>query len=383
MTIALVTNSYPPNLNGVAVAVKNLEEALIDRGIKVVVMTPKVPKAKYPKHVLPLPSTPAPDAISKELRFALSYKSPNVIKFLKENQVDLIHSHDTFMAGMDTVAVAKKLKIPTVHTYHTLVENYDYFSVVGYKQFVRMYSKLVCNHHDAIIALSGKINNYLLDLKVKSTIYNLPNIFIPKNFNSTPEIYNKVYKFIFSNHLDNGNNILTFGRIAKEKNLELSIDLILPLLQEDSTLRYIIMGDGPLRKELENYVEELGMSNQIVFYGSYNYLESSLVAQYSKFFYTVSFSEVLPTTPLEAMSFALPVVCVNDPAYNYIVKNGINGYYVKTSKILPSCKKILYNKKQHLLLSKKALQSYNQYLKIDITQKYIDFYKKIINNYKI
>jgi 1,2-diacylglycerol 3-alpha-glucosyltransferase len=125
LNIVMFTNSYPPNLNGVAICVKNLEEELISRGHKVFIVTPKVPKVKYADNVYAIPSTAMPKVISKDLRVSMSYQSSAILKFLRLNKVDIIHSHDTYTSGLDALWVADKLQIPIVHTYHTLIETMD------------------------------------------------------------------------------------------------------------------------------------------------------------------------------------------------------------------------------------------------------------------
>lgn len=382
MNIGIITNSYPPNLNGVAVAVKNLEAALTARGIGVFIVTPKVPGVVYPSNVLPIPSLQGPTKTAADLRLAVSYKSRPIIKFFQNNKVDLIHSQDTFTGAADAIMVAANLSIPCVHTYHTLIEDYGYVQVPGYKFFVRNFTLAVCNNNDAVIVLSDKIKKYLTKLGVQAPMISIPNIFIPNNSQPSQETYSRVFKFIYDNSLQDTYNILNFGRVAKEKNLKHSIDKLYPLLVTNDKLRFVVMGNGPIIEELEEYVDELGLKGKVIFYGKYSYPEAKIISGFAKFFYTTSTTEVQPTTPLEAMSFGLPVVCINDLAYKYILRNGFNGYYCKDSKITETLIKIVSDSKLLKRLSKNATESYTKYLSTDLPDHYIKFYTSVINEYK-
>ena len=115
MRIGILTNSYPPNLNGVSVAVANLEKALTKLGHSIFVVTPQVPGVIYAENVLPLKSYSAPSHASSDLRMPYDFISQTV-KFLQQNQVEILHSQDTLVGGVESVIIAMKLKIPCVHT---------------------------------------------------------------------------------------------------------------------------------------------------------------------------------------------------------------------------------------------------------------------------
>jgi 1,2-diacylglycerol 3-alpha-glucosyltransferase len=382
MNIGIITNSYPPNLNGVAVAVKNLEAALTSRGIGVFIVTPKVPGVVYPRNVLPILSLQGPTKTASDLRLAVSYKSKPIIKFLQANKVDLIHSQDTFTGAADAIMVASNLSIPCVHTYHTLIEDYGYVQVPGYKFFVRNFTLAVCNNNESVIVLSDKIKKYLTKLGVQVPMVSIPNIFIPNNSQPSQEVYSKVYKFIYENNLQGTYNILNFGRVAREKNIKHSIDKLYPLLMTNDKLRFVVMGNGPIIDELQEYIDELELTGKVIFYGKYSYPEAKIMSGFSKFFYTTSTTEVQPTTPLEAMSFGLPVICINDLAYRYLLRSGFNGYSIKDSKITETLIRVVSDHKLLKRLSRNATETYTKYLSTDVAQQYVDYYTQVIHDYK-
>ncbi len=380
MNIGIVTNSYPPNLNGVAVCVKNLELALIARGVKVFIVTPKVPGVIYPDNVFPIPSLAAPKLMSKDLRLTVTYNDKKIQNFFSSNNVQLIHSHDTIMGALDAILIGNKLKIPVVHTYHTYLESYGYFNVPGYKLYIRNYSKFLCETSNAVIALSPKIEDYLNLIGVKGRMERLPNIYVPKSIDIS--LKTKSQNFIDHNLLEASFNIVMFGRIAKEKNIILGISKVLPLFELHPKLRLIIMGDGPLVPELKEYIHDNNLHNKVFLYGAYNYTDMSSIASVCKLYYNTSITEVLPTTVLEAVSFGLPLICINDSAYDYILEHGVNGLSLSEDLITQVLNQLVSNPLSIEPMSVAAKASYDKYLSIDYAAAYIELYQSLINDYQ-
>lgn len=379
MTVGIITNSYPPNLNGVAVCVKNLENELINKGINVVIVTPKVPGVEYSDNVYQLPSAPAPTAMSKDLRLTFTYNDKKVIQFLKDNNVSVLHSHDTIMGAQDTIMIGQQLKIPVIHTYHTYLESYGYFKLIGYKIFIRNYSRFICDYSDGVVVLSTKMNKYLLSIGVKSKMYQLPNVYLEKSIDGTK--LPKPQYFIEENLLEHTFNILMFGRLAKEKNIINSIEIIRPLFIRYPKLRLVILGDGPMYAEIKEYLDENELNKRVLLYGAFNYTDLSVIANESKLYFNTSVTEVLPTTLIEAASFSLPLVTVDDSAYEYLLKDGVNGYFSPISLLEEKLETLILDEKLRAKMSLNSKQSFFEYQAVNYGKKYIEMYEDVVNNY--
>jgi 1,2-diacylglycerol 3-alpha-glucosyltransferase len=381
MKIGILTNSYPPNLNGVSNAVYNLEMALKKAGAEVYIVTPRVPKVIYADNILPIYSAPAPKHASKDLRVPINIGN-KVYKFFLDKKVEILHSHDTIMGGFDTIALAHKLEIPCVHTYHTLLEEYEYFNFPGYKQSIRSISQLICDGHTATIALSSKIKHYLLNIGVSKEIISLPNI-IDLSFTKDDEKERKVNEFLYNNSLLETKNLITFGRVAKEKNLKFAIDKFIKFLDKNEAykekIRYIIAGDGPELNNLKEYAKNY--HPYITFFGKYCRDDLQYLLRPQDTFLITSFTEVLPTTPLEAMFFGLPVICINDSAYDYLIKDNINGLICTDENLIQKLEYLFDSQDLHAKLSKQSRIDAQSYLQQDVASQYIDTYQRLINNY--
>ena len=118
--------------------------------------------------------------------------------------------------------------------------------------------------------------------------------------------------------------LLYVGRLAKEKN---TLDI---LRCQKRVRRYgttlMIVGDGPYRAEIESQVNELGISDSVIFTGM---IEPDKVAEYYQvgdFFVSASTSETQGLTYVEALAAGIPLLCREDPCLADVVDPGKNGW---------------------------------------------------------
>jgi 1,2-diacylglycerol 3-alpha-glucosyltransferase len=336
MNIGLITNSYPPNSNGVSRAVYGLEQVLKEKGHTVYIATPDC-GITYPPHIYPIRSFKLPSTVSPDLAWPVLYVE-EVSSFFKDKDIDILHSHDTMLGGAETVMVAMHLGIPCVHTYHTYVEDYEYFKMPAYRAFIRNYSRLVCDAYDGIIAPSTKVQKYLQEAGVKTKV---------------SQIFNPV-QHILENAETKGINLrnalsiplhskvfITFSRLAKEKNIQESIYCLAPVLRNHDA-HYIVAGDGPYADVLKNLVGELGIAHKVHFSGRYEAKDIASFGETADIYVFTSKTENLPTVLTESMYAGLPVLSIADPAAQYIVRNGINGWMCKPGEMTQKATDLIY-----------------------------------------
>lgn len=378
MTIGILTNTYPPDLNGVSVTTGRLVEELGRKGLKVVVATPKNEGVEYPEYVLPLRSFSMPKQFRNDIQVPLFYSS-EVADYFRDQGVELIHSQDTWFGGLEAAQIAQDLQIPSIHTYHTYIEAYRTIDIPGYRPFIREFSKRVCNRYDHIIALSSKIYNYLEGLPIETDISQFLNVTNLNHLQQLPfdqELGNK-YGIKPDDFV-----ILTFGRVSKEKGLMTALEVVSPLLHSHRQVKYVIAGQGNYSQQLSQQAVALGIESQVVFAGKYTPETLSQWCSLAKFFLFTSLTENLPTTLLEAMYCGLPVVAVDDDSVDYIVQHGQNGYKVPQVELTQVCGDLLLHPDTLTQLAIAARQSAEQLQQRDIAQDYIDLYQRIINTYQ-
>ena len=93
-----------------------------------------------------------------------------------------------------------------------------------------------------------------------------------------------------------------------------------------SQLKFVIVGDGELREELEDYTKKLGIANDVIFTG----FRQDLPKIYADLDIVVltSLNEGTPVSIIEAMAAGKPVVATNVGGVSSLVKNNVNGFLV-------------------------------------------------------
>ena len=122
----------------------------------------------------------------------------------------------------------------------------------------------------------------------------------------------------------------TVSRLAKEKNLDFQIRGLVCLKRllkkKGKTFRHMIIGDGPEKKNLMRQIEELGLTENIIFIGNVDNQEIKNYQAASDAFLFTSKSETQGIVLLEAMAVGNPVVAVEASGVRDVVKDGENGY---------------------------------------------------------
>lgn len=116
------------------------------------------------------------------------------------------------------------------------------------------------------------------------------------------------------------------GRLQSVKNHKLLIDAVKSLSGKFGNLKVLLVGDGPLRKELERYASSLGMQNAIIFAGYRSDIPAILSAM--DIFALPSLAEGSPIALLEAMAAKLPVIASAVGSIPKIIQNNVNGITV-------------------------------------------------------
>ena len=122
--------------------------------------------------------------------------------------------------------------------------------------------------------------------------------------------------------------IVTMGRLSQEKNQKLLIESFASIAQKYPEYTVEIYGDGPMKQELQDCINNLKLENQVLLMG-----RKSNVLDYiqdASIFVLPSNSEGMPNALLEAMSLGLPCIATDCPIGGpaAIIKNMENGILI-------------------------------------------------------
>ncbi|RAS82337.1 hypothetical protein A3864_01940 [Priestia endophytica] len=105
--------------------------------------------------------------------------------------------------------------------------------------------------------------------------------------------------------------IVCVSRLSPQKNIKMLIDSYYKFEKEYPNYLLKIYGEGPLRTELENYVEELSLTRKVIFCGFKKDIHAEI--KESSLFVLSSNYEGISNSMLEALAMGLPVISTNCP----------------------------------------------------------------------
>ncbi len=323
MKIAIFTDTYYPDINGVASTLKRYTDYLELKNINFKIFAPETFNNEYvSSHIHRFKSLPF--FFYPECRLAI----PNIFSIKSELQSfspDLIHVATPFNIGLCGVYFAKKLNIPVAGSYHTDFNQYlkyydlEFLSKYLWKYmnwFHRPFKKLFVPSIDTLDQLKrhGFTN---LEIWPRGVDCSLFHPYHDKKFVRTKYGIQKKY-------------ILTYaGRLAPEKDLKTLLAVaksIPPNINQN--VQWLVIGDGPLREELQREAPA-----NMVFTG---YLKGEELAEaycVSDIFVFPSPTETFGNVVLEALASGTPVVGANSGGVKNIIQSGTTGYLCKPGNV--------------------------------------------------
>lgn len=327
MKIALFTDTYLPQKNGVAVVVNQLKYELNKLGHDVYVYTIHIPNdsKEIEDQVMRSRAVMVPKLGVDENLLALPSRS-KILQHLKDNGTDIIHTHTELSQGFLGRYCARVLKIPHIHTVHTMWADYRHYLFRGRlltEKSIAMIYHFFLRKTTAVITPSQKARDFLQYIDIKGVHIN--NGVDSKLFFTQ---YDKIKQrqLIENFHLENYSRVILFvGRLAPEKRVIDLLDLLLPVLHKYVDVAIMFIGDGIDSSLLKSKAQDSGLAKRCVFPGRVEHSEMVNYYALAYIYVTISLSEVQPMSVIEALLSGLPVISRRDSAYEDLVLNKKNG----------------------------------------------------------
>ncbi len=317
LKIGMLTDTYIPQVNGVATSVNLFKKYLENLGENVYVFAPMVPENE--SNAFKVSGLKFFWEKQHRLAIPISHKIANLTSRLG---IEIIHSHAPFSMGFQALRISEKLGIPHVHTYHTLLTEYRHYIPLPFRpteEAVKEFSAWFCNLTDTVIAPTEKIKEELLGYGVTVPIHILPTGIDVENFQRPLSFSVREKHSIPQNH----KIILYAGRIAKEKNVDFLLESFALLRSSIKNVTLIMAGNGPEMQETLHRARRLGISQNVVLTG---YVKRDMLVEYYKQSDVFAFASVTETqglVVLEALAAGLPVVAIAKEGVKDVLKDGI------------------------------------------------------------
>lgn len=254
-------DSFPPIMDGVGRVAKEYAENIRERLGPTSVIVPWVPGCSDDSSsVLRFPSVPIPGR--KPYRYGVPWVNPLFVKRVTDIPLQLVHSHSPFVAGSLALQVASKRGIPVVASFHTkyLDDVRRMFPRVNFPaETVRRHLVDFYNRVDQVWVPNNGTCDTLREYGYRGSIEVVENgtdISVPAD---PVKARKKAEVFL---GISPETKLLTYiGQIVYEKNLKFLIDSLKALNDTGTQYQFVFVGEGYARPELQNLVQEMGLSN--------------------------------------------------------------------------------------------------------------------------
>lgn len=241
-------------------------------------------------------------------------------------QPDSIHSH-LFEAEI----VSRSCTFPNAkwfsHSHNRMISlsNLNPFSIKSKRDLTNYFEKRYLlkryrkNGGNNFIAISEDISNFLRTVLPKDlqSIQLLQNAIDVKRF-ERPMDFNKVRDNVF--------NMVSIGRLDKNKNHQFLIDVVLELKKREIPVHLTILGEGDERISLQEKIVQLNLSDQLSLVGLQEKVEMYLWN--ADLYLHSAIYEGFGLSIIEAMACGLPVVCTDGRGNRDLIQEGENGFMV-------------------------------------------------------
>jgi 1,2-diacylglycerol 3-alpha-glucosyltransferase len=386
MHIGHFTNTYFPTISGVVRQVSALRKIQLEQGHQVSVFTQSAPGFKDQElQIFRYPT----------LGFSLPMDFPAIIPFspqidqrLPGLKLDIIHIHHPFVLGQVALSQGRRLGLPVVFTFHTRYWEHSHFFPV-LTPAVQELAKAVINE---------RVRRFLKCCHIVIVYTETLRKLLVRTYDECSERIRVVPTGIdlapFQCHQGtwlreelgwkNSQVLISVGRLSLEKNWMTLIEAARQVTQTHHGFRLALIGDGPQRGELEQYVQKMGMNQCVEFLGRLDFDQIPMYLQAADLFGFASTTETIGRVTMEAMAAGLPVIAVAAAGTSDLIDHGRNGWLTenRSSSLADGIRILLNNDQLRQKLAESAqvkAQTFNVRVEADKT---LDVYYNALEEFR-
>lgn len=233
--------------------------------------------------------------------------------------------------------------------------------------------------------ITGKIISKYLLPKADGCVFQTEDAkkYFPKKLQEKSKIiYNQVDEKFFEVNRDEGDYLLSIGRLSPQKNQMLLINAFEKVNEKYPNEKLLIYGDGELKEKLTDIINEKGLEDKVFLMGSTN--DVPKVLSKAKIFILSSDYEGMPNTLLESMAVGVPSISTDCPCGGpkAIINSGVDGLLIPVNSIEELEKKIillLENKELSEKIGRNAKEKSEIFKPSNIFKQWEDYFKEVSN----
>ncbi|MBF0511869.1 MAG: glycosyltransferase, partial [Candidatus Omnitrophica bacterium] len=237
-----------------------------------------------------------------------------IADFARQNSIDIIHTHNykSNLIGGLAACLSRKKWVATVHGW------------TGTDAKLRLYEKidaLILKLTGHIICVSKPGYQQLLKRGLSSERLSvIPNGIDLEKFSR--RLHNSRFKRDLNDTV-----IAIVGRLSPEKGHEVLLKAMAQVIKKCPNVKLLVVGDGPMRNELEEQIQNLNLSHHVILTGIINDMPD--IYGICDILVNASYTEGLPMSILEAMACKVAVVATHVGAVPEVIESGKNGLLIE------------------------------------------------------
>lgn len=239
-------------------------------------------------------------------------------KIIKEGKYDVVHIHSGSISILSIAAeIAKKNKVKAIIVHsHSPAEHETLKHMFIKIWFYRVMA--ICPTYYFACSLNAALCKFPRKIALTKTKFIKNGINLDK-YKFDIEKRKKMRKYLKLN--ENDYLIGHVGRFSKEKNHKFLIEMIDNLVTLDKNVKLILIGDGELKKDIEEQVKKRDLTKIVIFTG--NIINVDEYMQAMDCFVLPSLYEGLPFVGIEAQASGLPIVVSNGVSHELQLTNSV------------------------------------------------------------
>ena len=297
-----------------------------------------------------------------------------VLDFARAQQVSVLHTHGykgNILFGAMPLWLRRFPLVATVH-------GWTWTGGISRMMVYEWLDGLCLRRADAVVVVNEAMTSHSRLRAIRPHCLHTINNGIPQReapgLDSRPKLPQPILDFIRQ-----GTSIVALGRLSVEKGLDILLKAVAGLVQEGRDVRLVLVGEGPLRGELQQLAEQLGIDQRVLLPGFL--ADASRLLSYFNIFALPSLTEGLPMVVLEAMQAGLPIVASRVGGIPQVLDQGACGLLTPAGDVQAvrtALRDLMENKERAGIRVRKAKERVRQlYSSRAMAEGYLAVYQRV------
>lgn len=319
LRIAMVTETYPPEINGVARTIGLMVDHLLRRKHRVQLIRPRQgagDTVASTHNLQELLKAGVPIPRYANLRMGLPARSA-LVREWSLNRPDVVHIVTEGPLGWSALSAARQLRLPVSSGFHTNFHSYsNHYGFGWFNEAVAAYLRALHNRADCTMVPTEELRAQLADRGFERLVV------VGRGVDTAlfdPGRRDDALRASWGCGGTDDMVALYCGRLAPEKNLPLVIDAFEAMRRANPALRLVLVGDGPERAALKQRHPEC------IFAGMRTGADLARHYASADIFLFPSITETFGNVTLEALASGLAIVAYDYAAAAQHIRNGEAG----------------------------------------------------------